>query len=147
MPRHAPPKVMKRRKPEPMSKQTAVIKELTERFNGLPEVWFQNELLEQTRDYLTRGQRFKTLKIDLLNEEWAKAFRQFVEWRIGPHIRDLDDTGAELRLRGKEFPTHLVRLEVEQLQLIVQRIDSLPLTAEFSRKIDEFITDMNRPKN
>jgi len=138
---------MKRRKPEPMSKQTAVIKELTERFNGLPEVWFQNELLEQTRDYLTRGQRFKTLKIDLLNEEWAKAFRQFVEWRIGPHIRDLDDTGAELRLRGKEFPTHLVRLEVEQLQLIVQRIDSLPLTAEFSRKIDEFITDMNRPKN
>jgi hypothetical protein len=30
-----------------------------------------------------------------------------VRRQIGPYVRDMDDAGAELRLRGEEFPTHL----------------------------------------
>ena len=105
---------------ELMSEQKLLMEEF-EQFEALPEVWFQNELLEQTRDYLTRGRRFERLRLDRLNEEWAKAFRQFVTQRIETYLRDLDDSGAELRLRGEEFPTHLVTAEVEQLRVAVQR--------------------------
>ena len=130
-----------------MTEQKALMKKLAERFEALPEAWLQNELLEQTRDYLTRGRRFERLRIDQLNEEWAKAFRQFVRRQIGPYVRDMDDAGAELRLRGEEFPTHLVTAEVEQLRAAIQRVGPISPSAEFDRKIDEFIRDMNKPKH
>jgi hypothetical protein len=131
---------------ELMTEQKALMEKLAERFKALPEAWLQNELLEQTRDYLTRGRRFERLRIDQLNEEWAKAFRQFVRRQIGPYVRDMDDAGAELRLRGEEFPTHLVTAEVEQLRAAIQRVGPISPSAEFDRKIDEFIRDMNKPK-
>jgi hypothetical protein len=130
-----------------MSEQKALMEKMAERFEALPEAWVQNELLEQTRDYLTRGRRFERLRLDQLNVEWAKAFRQFVRQRIGPHLRNMDDAGAELRLRGEEFPTYLVMLEVEQLRAAVQRIGPISPTAEFDRKINEFIKDMDKPKH
>ena len=130
-----------------MTEQKALMEKLAKRFEALPETWLQNELLEQTRDYLTRGQRFERLRIDQLNEEWAKAFRQFVRRQIGPYVRDMDDAGAELRLRGEEFPTHLVTAEVEQLRAAIQRVGPISPSAEFDRKIDEFIRDMNKPKH
>jgi hypothetical protein len=67
---------------ELMTEQKAYMEKLAERFEALPEAWLQNELLEQTRDYVTRGRRFEGLRIDQLNEEWAKAFRQFVRRQI-----------------------------------------------------------------
>jgi hypothetical protein len=123
------------------------MEKLAERFEALPEVWLQNELLEQTRNYLTRGRRFERLRLDQLNKVWAKAFRQFVRRQIGPYVRDMDDAGAELRLRGEEFPTHLVTAEVEQLRAAIQRVGPISPSAEFDRKIDEFIRDMNKPKH
>ena len=122
---------------ELMTEQKALMEKL-ERFEALPEVWIQNELLEQTGDYLTRGRRFERRRLDQLNEEWAKAFRQFVIQRIGPHLRDLDDAGAELRLRGEEFPTHLVALEVEQLRKPVCSV-----LAPFLRQQNSFESSMS----
>jgi hypothetical protein len=130
-----------------MSEQKALMEKMAERFEALPEAWVQNELLEQTRDYLTRGRRFERLRLDQVNVEWAKAFRQFVRERIGPHLRNMDDAGAELRLRGEEFPTHLVMLEVEQLRAAVQRVGPISPTAEFDQKINELINDMGKPKH
>ena len=132
---------------EPMTEQKALMEKLAERFEALPEVWLQNELLEQTRDYLTRGRRFGRLRLDQLNKVWTEAFRQFVRRKIGLHIRDMDDAGAELRLRGKEFPTDLVTSEVEQLRAAIQRVGPIFPSAEFERKIDEFFRDLNKPKH
>jgi hypothetical protein len=143
----APSKMVELGKPEPMNKQNAPTDDLTKHFVGLPEGWLQNELFEQTRNYLTRGRRFERLRIDQLNEEWAMAFRQFVRLRVGPHVRDMDDAGAELRLRGDKFPTYLVRSEVERLRTSIWPICSISPSAEFDRKIDEFVVDLNKPKN
>jgi hypothetical protein len=132
---------------ELMTQQKALMYNLAKQFEALPEAWLQNELLEQTRDYVTRGRRFERLRIDQLNEEWAKAFRQFVRRQIGPHARDMDDAGAELRLRGEEFPTQLVMSEMEQLRAAIQRVGPISPSAEFDRKIDKFIRDMNKPKH
>ena len=65
----------------------------------------------------------------------------------GPHLRNMDDAGAELRLRGEEFPTHLVTAAVEQLRAAVQRIGPFSPSAEFDRKVDEFIRDLGKPKH
>ncbi len=130
-----------------MAGQNAPMEKLAEGIATLPEVWLQNELLEQTRNYLTRGRRFERLRINQLNEEWAKAFRQFVRLQIGPHVRDMDDAGAEIRLRGEGFPAHLVTSEVEQLRTVIQRTGPVSPSAEFNRKFDEFIRDLNRPKH
>lgn len=102
------------------------------RFKSLSEAWVQNELFEQTRDYVTRGRRFERLGIHQVNEEWAKAFRQFVTLRALPDLRDMDDAGAEIRLRGVEFPTHLVSSEVEQLRAAIRRIGAIVPLAKFA---------------
>src|SRR5579862_9809712 len=116
-----------------MTAPKALMEKLVGRFEPLSDAWLQNELLEQTRDYLTRGRRFERLRINQLNEEWARAFRQFVRWQNGPYVRDMDDAGAELRLRGEEFPTHLVTSEVEKLRTAIQRIGPISPSAGFNR--------------
>lgn len=120
-----------------MAKQSAETGSLVERFNALPDVWFENELFEQTRDYLTRGRRFETVTDDVLNEKWAHSFRQFVRLHVGHHIREMADAGAELRLRGAGFPTHLVPSEVEQLQAAIRCFDPVAVPGEYNRKLDE----------
>src|SRR5476649_2609849 len=129
---------------EPMTEQKALMEKLAERFEALPEAWLQNELLEQTRDYLTRGRRFERLRINQLNEEWAKAFRQFVRWRVGSHVRDMDDAGAELRLRGDEFPTYLVGSEVERLRTSIWSNCRISPSAELNRTIDDSIWGLEK---
>lgn len=116
-----------------MSRQNALTNELEKHFVGLPEGWLQNELFEQTKDYLVRGRRFERLKSDQLNNEWANAFRQFTSWRVGPHVRDMDDAGAELRLRGEEFPTHMVGSEVERLRASIWSNYRIYPSVEFNR--------------
>jgi hypothetical protein len=130
-----------------MTKQKTLMEELAERFEALPEAWLQNELFEQTRDYLTRGRRFERMRGDQLNEEWAKAFRQFVRLSVGPHVRDMADSGAELRLRGAEFPTHLVTSEVGQLEAAIRCVGPAFPPAEFDPTCDEFLEDLVRPMN
>lgn len=120
-----------------MAGQNAETENLVERFNALPDVWFENELFEQTKDYLTRGRRFETMPDHDLNERWANSFRQFVRRRVGHHLRELADAGAELRLRGAGFPTHLVPSEVEQLQSAIRCFDPVAVPPEYDRKFDE----------
>ena len=130
-----------------MTNQKSLTEKLAERFDALPEAWIQNELFEQTKDYLKRGRRFERLRVDQLNEEWAKAFRQFVRRQASPYSHDLDDAGAELRLRGTEFPTHLVTQEVEQLQTFIRRIGPVAPSTEFLRNFYASISDLNKPMN
>jgi hypothetical protein len=120
---------------------------LAEHLQALPDVWVHNELFEQTTDYLIRGRRFEKLRIDRLNHEWAKAFRLFVWRRSGPHVRDMDDAGAELRLRGAGFPTHLVAPEVNQLRNGIRHAGPVTPSAEFVRKFEDFVADLSKPTN
>jgi hypothetical protein len=130
---------------EPMTKQMALREKLAERFDALPPAWFENELFEQTRDYLTRGRRFEKMRSDQIDQEWAKAFRQYVRLHVGPHVCNMADAWAELRLRGAELPTHLVTSEMEQLQGTIKWIGPIAPSAEFDRNFDEFIKNINEP--
>ena len=132
---------------ELMTKEKVLRKKIAERFEALPDAWFQNELFEQTRDYLTRGRRFEMMRGDQVNEEWAKSFRQYVRQRVGPHVRDMADAWAELRLRCAELPTHLVTSGMEQLQAAITWIGPVAPSAEFDRNFDELIEDLNKPMN
>ena len=84
---------------------------------------------------------------DQLNEEWTKSFRLYVRLRVGPHVRDMADAWAELRLRGAELPTHLVTSEMEQLQAAITWIGPVAPSVKFDRNLDEFIEDLNKPMN
>lgn len=108
---------------------------LANRVASFTDACVQNELFEQTSDYLARGRRFENFDVDQLNEEWAKAFRQFVILHAGPHLRDMDDAGAELRLRGVGLPTHLVSSEVEHLRATVELISATVLSAKFAHDV------------
>jgi hypothetical protein len=50
----------------------------------------------------------------------------------------MDDAGAELGLRGEEFPTHLVTAEVEQLTIVPARwLNLLELPPDLFNRIGQ----------
>lgn len=124
--------------------QKILREELSEHFEAMPDGWFQNELFEQTRDYLTRGRRFERMRGNELNEEWVKLFRRYVRLHIGPHVCDMADLWAELRLRGAELPTHLVTLEMEQLRTTIIWTCAVPPSTDLDRASSKFIEDPDR---
>jgi hypothetical protein len=128
-----------------MTEQKVLKEKIERRFEALSDTWFQNELMEQTKHYLSRGRRFELLAADQLNQEWATAFRRYVRFRVGLHVLNMADAWAELRLRVAELPTHYVTSELEQLQYDIIWIDPAVPALEFDRRLDTYIQELSRP--
>ncbi len=128
-----------------MNEQKSLKEKIERRFESLPDDWFQNELMEQAKHYLSRGRRFETLTDGQLDREWVTAFRQYAKFRVGPHVLDMADAWAELRIRGAELPTRFVVPEMAQLDAAIIWIDSAVPSAEFDRRLDEYVDDLSRP--
>jgi hypothetical protein len=103
--------------------------------------------MEETQDYLARGRRFSGLTADALNDAWATAFKDVFSNENRSRVRDLDDLGAELRLRELELPEHLVAPEMAGLRERLIREGPLVENPELDRRIDEFFAGLRKPSN
>ena len=129
-----------------MTDQKAMMEKLAEQFDALPEIWLQNELLEQTRDYLTRGRRFGGLKLDQLNKVWSEAFRHFVRRNIRPHFATwMTQERSFVSAARNSLLTWLHRKWSNWGRYSARR-SNFPI-GRIKRKIDEFSRDMNKPKH
>jgi hypothetical protein len=133
----------KRPKARLTPKQREMIKELEARFEALSEAMLQSELMDELSSYLQRGQRFASLTLKELHGRWASAFKQFAAEEHGPHVRDMDDAGAEIRHRGLRLPVHLVSEEFELIRERIRREGP----DELDEKIDDFFEQLKKPKN
>jgi hypothetical protein len=119
-----------------------MIKELEARFEA-SEAMMQSDLMDELSSYLQRGQRFASLTLKELHGRWASAFKQFAAEEHGPHVRDMDDAGAEIRHRGLRLPVHLVSGEFELMRERIRREGP----DELHEKIDDFLEQLKKPKN
>jgi hypothetical protein len=132
----------KRPKARLTARQREMIKELEARFEA-SEAMMQSDLMDELSSYLQRGQRFASLTLKELHGRWASAFKQFVAEEHGPHVRDMDDAGAEIRHRGLRLPVHLVSGEFELMRERIRREGP----DELDEKIDDFFEQLKKPKN
>jgi hypothetical protein len=132
----------KRPKARLTARQREMIKELEARFEA-SEAMMQSDLMDELSSYLQRGQRFASLTLKELHGRWASAFKQFAAEEHGPHVRDMDDAGAEIRHRGLRLPVHLVSGEFELMCERIRREGP----DELDEKIDDFFEQLKKPKN
>ena len=69
----------------------------------------RHNLLEEMASYVRRGRRFSALAVEEAHTQWLTAARRFVR---GADPVDMDDLGAELRLRGAYPPEEQVAGEL-----------------------------------
>src|ERR1700690_734453 len=77
-----------------MTEQKVLKEKIERRFEALSDTWFQNELMEPTKHYLSRGRRFELLAAAQLNQEGATAFRRYVRFRVGLYVLNMADAWA-----------------------------------------------------
>ena len=104
--------------------------------------------VEQTRDYLARGRRFRGLTAGELAEQYVEAFRA---WTAAPAEgrRWHSDTAAEFELRGLDPPAEAI---AEELSAFTKQIAQSFETLSEERKqeinddlIDEYLRSKRDP--
>jgi hypothetical protein len=121
--------------------------------NVLPFVL--SEELDKARGYVERGRRFAHADSAALKDAWVEILGKLSPDPLDPDLRlALDDTGAELQLRGEELPTERAQAEVEAFVRSIEALitDGLRAdpdawdrhSAELTRDIGEFIQAKRR---
>ena len=106
----------------------------------LAESDIAHEVLEQTADYLIRGQRFAGLPDEALTTGWILAMTGWAQALTDARLA-VDDYSVELRLRSIEPPFDKVEVELrkaiqqERLFFVRERLAKLLLQPFASRKI------------
>ena len=129
---------------------------MTEKADDVTVAFLQATKMDETQDYVQRGRRFEAMPTPKLNDQWVAAFQRFVhaagiavetgDQTSGYDTRDLDDTAAELGLRGIEPPLDAVKQETDALQRLVQAVGPEP-SEYLEQQINRFLTDRQKPKN
>jgi hypothetical protein len=89
-------------------------------------LFVMSEELDKARLYVQRGRRFAHLDSVVLKDMWVETLGRLPPNPIDPDLRlALDDTGAELQLRGEELPAERAQAEI----------------AAFTRSIDAWVTE------
>ena len=100
--------------------------------------YLRHQDLERRRTYVAEGRRFATLAPDDLETAWAEAFVAMCLHGDPSRVRDIDDLTAEIGLRGRPVPAHLVRHAMPDIQERARRWLSTQVLARFSGRVDAF---------
>jgi hypothetical protein len=114
-----------------------------------------SEELDKARHYVERGRRFSHLDSTELKDAWVETLGKLPPNPIDPDLRlALDDTGAELQLRGEELPAERAQAEIEAFTrsidaLVIDGIKADPdawdrHNAELVQDIRRFIEEKRR---
>lgn len=121
--------------------------------NVLPFVL--SEELDKARGYVERGRRFAHAHSAELKDAWVEILGKLSPDPLDPELRlALDDTGAELQLRGEDLPTERAQAEVEAFVRSIEALIADELRAdpdawdrhgaELTRDIGQFIQAKRR---
>ena len=111
--------------------------------------FLETEKLEAAASYLARGRAYGAIGDDQLVEMSAAAYTAWVDNLLDTDkLREVDDIGSEIRLRGGEPPLP----PIEQLKRVQEGVAQLPTnTPEFEKAFEErykrFLESMIADKN
>jgi hypothetical protein len=103
--------------------------------------------MELRGSYLERGRRFISLHDDNLDKEWASTFIAVCAEDNQSRRPDLNDLSAEIGLRGREEPAHLVKHVMPQVIATAERIMREEGTQHIEDRLGEFFIKWKGPNN
>jgi hypothetical protein len=109
-----------------------------------------DELMNQMRDYLVRGRRFRDSTLQTLHRDWITSIRGLFGDRDRTHEQDYYDLTAEFQLRKIEPLYEPVRPIIEAFEAEIMRRLNLrvkPVSRELENKIEEVLRKEKKPKH
>ena len=100
--------------------------------------YLRHQDLERRQAYVAQGRRFARLAPHALEAAWAEAFVAMCLHGDPSRVRDIDDLTAEIGLRGRPVPAHLVRHAMPDIQARARHWLSTQVLARFSGRVDAF---------
>jgi hypothetical protein len=115
--------------------------------DALATEFLQHALMNETREYLSRGRMLSESSDEELQEIWVATFERWFAERTAENTRNMDDAAAELRLRNLEPPYDRVKDTTEKIQAEIKRLGPNSPSESLDRSIDEFFAARKKPKN
>jgi hypothetical protein len=115
---------------------------MTDRERAFAPAFLHSVLMNEARDYLRRGRRFKSVATTKLSKMWIAAFKSFAS---GGDTRDADDLGAELRLCGFAPPVAALLDDMMALEASIKKTVPDMMPALEDKLYDDFLADMVPP--
>jgi hypothetical protein len=120
------------------------------------DAYLENTLLEDTQADVGRGRAYAGLEIDELESRWAAAFKDWATKAVRREPKnptEMNDLTAEIGLRRRQPPLHLVTAEFDALRRAQDQRHSDPETLakaerRLTEKLDAFLNSATkRPLN
>ena len=103
--------------------------------------YLRHQALARRADYVDRGRRFEALDLDALEAGWAHAFVAMCLHGEAARIEDLDDLSAEIALRGRPVPAHLVQNVMPGIRERARQGLTAQSLARFGDRVRAFLSD------
>jgi hypothetical protein len=101
--------------------------------------YLQQQALGRRAAYVDQGRRYQPLPNERLEADWADAFVAMCLHGEQARIRDLDDLTAEIGLRGRPLPAHLVRHVMPDVAERARQWLGATFLARFAGRVREFV--------
>jgi len=109
-----------------------------------------DELMNQMRDYLVRGRRFRDATLQALHRDWVTSIRGLFGDRDRTYEQYYYDLTAEFQLRKIEPLYAPVRPIIEAFEAEVMRrlkLEVKPVSRELKVKAEEVLREGKKPKH
>jgi hypothetical protein len=103
--------------------------------------------MNETRDYLERGRGLEQHTDEELKAVWAAIFEKHFAEPTKESARNMNDAGAELRLRNIDLPVERVQETFDALQAEIKKAGPDVPSKSLDEEIDEFLEARKKPKN
>ena len=101
----------------------------------------QHKAGEWRAGYVAEGRRCRGLANDLLEGEWARAFVSVGLRGTETSVHDLYDLSAEIGLRGRPLPAHLVQRVLSDGRMGDAGEEPPSLIERFAQRVRDFMRD------
>lgn len=107
--------------------------------------YLQHQAQERRAVYVAEGRRYAALAPDALEAVWAEAYVALCLHGEGHSLRDLDDLTAEIGLRGRPVPAHLVQHVLPAVRAHARQWLATGLVASFSARVGALLRHQPEP--
>ena len=95
--------------------------------------------MRETQDYVERGRALAGHTDEQVKDVCAATFEKHFAKPTKESGRNMDDAGAELRLRKIDLPVERVQATFDALQADIKKVGADAFSEEFDKEIDEFL--------
>ena len=101
--------------------------------------YLRHQAQQRQATYVAQGRRYGTMALPRLEAAWAEAFVAMCLHGEPSRVHELDDLTAELGLRDRPVPSHLVQHVMPDIRARARQRLGIDVIAAFTERVGTFL--------